>query len=242
MLIKEIKTLEESKIDNNDAFEKLDTKKEELELLRQAKLRGNVLRSKVQWITEGEKPSKFFCNLEAKNFSNKIIPKIIKENGKILNKQQDIMKEVKSFYENLYSSNDSCRKEFNLETELENIPARKLSNEQSDRLEGLINYEEAKETLKNMKNDKSPGSSGFTTEFFKMFWGELGHFVVRSINYGYDHGQLSITQRQGIITCLPKGDKPRHFLKNWRPITLLNVSYKIASGTIANRIKGILQN
>ena len=29
-------------------------------------------------------------------------------------------------------------------------------------------------------------------KFFKI-WVELGHFVVRSVNYGYEHGQLSIT-------------------------------------------------
>ena len=53
-------------------------------------------------------------------------------------------------------------------------------------------------------------------------------------------GTFSVTQRQGIITCLPKGDKPRQFLKNWRPITLLNVIYKIASGCTAQRIKSVL--
>lgn len=50
-----------------------------------------------------------------------------------------------------------------------------------------------------------------------------------------------MTQRQCIIICLPKGDKPRQFLQNWRPITLLNTSYKIVSGVIANRIKFCLQ-
>ena len=88
-----------------------------------------------------------------------------------------------------------------------------------------------------MKSNKSPGSDGFTSEFFKMFWKLLGTFVVRSINYGYLTNNLSITQRHGIITCLPKGDKPKQFLKNWRPISLLNTVYKIASGIIATRIK-----
>ena len=53
---------------------------------------------------------------------------------------------------------------------------------------------------------------------------------------------MSITQKQGIIICLPKGDKPREFLKNWRPISLLNVTYKIGSSCIANRIKTVLPN
>ena len=51
---------------------------------------------------------------------------------------------------------------------------------------------------------------------------------------------LSVTQREGLITCLPKGGKSRQFFKNWRPITLLNVVYKIASGCIAERIKSTL--
>jgi hypothetical protein len=58
--------------------------------------------------------------------------------------------------------------------------------------------------------------------------------------YWYSLGSLSVTQKQCIITCLPKGDKSRHFLKNWQPISLLNTVYKIGSGVIANRIKKVL--
>ena len=49
-----------------------------------------------------------------------------------------------------------------------------------------------------------------------------------------------ITQRLGIISCLPKGDKPRQFLNNWRPITLLNVFYKLISGCLSQRPKSTL--
>ena len=50
-------------------------------------------------------------------------------------------------------------------------------------------------------------------------------------------------QKQGIITCIPKPDKSRFFnLKNWRPISLLNVVYKMASSVIANSLKSVLQN
>jgi len=70
-----------------------------------------------------------------------------------------------------------------------------------------------------------------------MFWKKIGAFVVRSLNEAFNCGNLSITQTQGIITCIPKGDKSRLFIQNWRPITLLNTVYKIASGVIANRFK-----
>ena len=41
----------------------------------------------------------------------------------------------------------------------------------------------------------------------------------------------------GINTCIPKGKKPKQYLKNWRPICLFNVEYKIASACIAQRLK-----
>ena len=47
-------------------------------------------------------------------------------------------------------------------------------------------------------------------------------------------------KKLGLITCIPKQDKPKQFYKNWRPITLLNCIYKIAAGCIANRIKTVL--
>ena len=48
--------------------------------------------------------------------------------------------------------------------------------------------------------------------------------------------------KQCVITCLPKGDKAREEIKNWRPISLLNVSYKLASAAIANRLKTVLNS
>jgi hypothetical protein len=46
-----------------------------------------------------------------------------------------------------------------------------------------------------------------------------------------------VTQTQGVITCIPNENKAKQFVKNWRPITLLNTVYTIAAGCIANRIK-----
>ena len=103
-------------------------------------------------------------------------------------------------------------------------------------------YSELGFALKNMKNNKSPGLDGFTVEFFKFFWTDIGHFILQSLNYGYRNGSLSITQKQGVITCIPKQNKSQINLKNWRPISLLNVIYKLASAVISNRLKKVLDN
>ena len=65
----------------------------------------------------------------------------------------------------------------------------------------------------------------------------MGQFIVRSVKYGFSKGELSITQGEGIITCIPKENKPWQFVKNYRPISLLNCVYKITSGVIVHRIK-----
>ena len=73
------------------------------------------------------------------------------------------------------------------------------------------------------------------------FWRDLKTFACNSINFSYENNQLSVSQRRGIITLIPKGDKDKLYLKNWRPLTLLNTLYKLTSGTIAERIKPCLE-
>ena len=123
---------------------------------------------------------------------------------------------------------------------LSNFNFNKLTDEEAVQLEGEIKYSEVLTSLKNMKNYKSPGSDGFTAEFFKLFWMDIGNFIVRSINYSYSIKEMSCVQRLGIITCIPKSNKPKQYLKNWRPLTLLNCVYKMASACIANRMKQVL--
>ena len=74
----------------------------------------------------------------------------------------------------------------------------------------------------------------------RRFWEEIGDDVVQSINSAFDKGELSICQKRGIITLLPKKDKPTDVLNNLRPVTLLNVDYKIATKVIANRLAKVL--
>ena len=116
-----------------------------------------------------------------------------------------------------------------------NLP--RLNKNNAENLEGKLTLIEISEALKHMKNEKSPGIDGFPAEFYKIFWKKLKHIILHALNESYEKGILSTTLRHSLITCLPKGKKPREFIKNWRPITLLSVVYKIASAAIVNRLK-----
>ena len=221
-------------------MDQLETAKQKLLTLRKHKMQGHLIRSRANLIENDEKPSKYFCNLETQNFTSKIIPKIQKQDGKVITDQTEILKETKQFYKTLYSDRDHVLNDIDLEKEFDNIEIPKLSNIEAESMTGKITMTEAAFALKLMKNNRSPGSDGFSADFFKVFWGKLGHFVIRAINFGYMNGELSITQKEGIVICIPKENKSRTDLKNYRPITLLNCVYKIASSVIANRIKQVL--
>ena len=108
--------------------------------------------------------------------------------------------------------------------------------------EGELKDKECLAALKAMENNKSPGNDGIPAEFYKVFWNDISVFYIKAINTAHERGKLSISQRRGIIKLIPKKDGIPHYLKNWRPITLLNCDYKIASKAIANRLKNTLPN
>ena len=66
----------------------------------------------------------------------------------------------------------------------------------------------------------------------------MGDHLLDSYNEAFDEGKMSISQRRGIISLIPKGKSYVVELTNWRPIALLNVDYKILARAIANRIMG----
>ena len=166
---------------------------------------------------------------------------IQKENAEIIHDNSSVTQEAKKFYEKLYASHENDI----VNIDIGNIATPTLSQEESDSREGPITLHEALTALKQMKNDKSRDWDGYTVclfffvflffVFLLFFSSDLGIFMIRSINYGFYCGQMSVTQRQGVITYIPKEGKDKQYLKNWRPITLLNTMYKIASSCTAAR-------
>ena len=66
--------------------------------------------------------------------------------------------------------------------------------------------------------------------------------MVDSLNYSYDYGEFSNSQKEAIITLIDKKDKDKRHLSNWRPISLINVDVKIGSKAIAKRLENMLPN
>ena len=90
-----------------------------------------------------------------------------------------------------------------------------------------------------MVNDKAPSCDGFPCEFYKAFREKINlhlHKVYLEAYYSYSLG--SIINKEN-ITFIPKAGNPKDIC-NWRPITLLNVSYKIISKALSIKIRHLL--
>ena len=144
------------------------------------------------------------------------------------------MKEIHQFYDRLYSDDDSQR---NFDNFVDGIEFPKLSEVQKSTLDQAISKSELYKTLVSMKLNKTPGFDGFPVEFFIVFWQDVSDMLVDSYNFSLENGLLPLSQRSGIITLLSKKDKDPLLVKNYRPITLLTVDYKIIAKTLANRLR-----
>ena len=121
----------------NNILEELEYKKACLEDIRKQKIDEAKLRSKLKWIEYGEKPSKFFLNLEKQNFVNRQIKKLIDDKGNVI-KDKDILSETSTFYSNLYIKNPE--EDFNWNA-LDNFQVPKLNANLRNSLEGPLSME-----------------------------------------------------------------------------------------------------
>ena len=103
-LLKQLEIIEKSldsctKSDSPEYFEYIKSKGE-----WEKRTNGILLRSKAQWIEEGENNTKYFINLEKRNYDRKYIKTLITDNGKEITIQKDIVKEQMNFYVKLYAT------------------------------------------------------------------------------------------------------------------------------------------
>ena len=109
--------------------------------------------------------------------------------------------------------------------------------------EGLITESEALSALKDFAANKTPGTDGLSVEFLKYYWPELQSSVVNSFNYAFQNGSLSISPKRGIISLIPKiknKNKDKTIFENLRPVSFLNVDYKILTKVLAKGVEKVL--
>ena len=197
---------------------------------------GIKIRSRAKWLEEGEAPSRYFFKLGRERFDRNFVSSIYDPNGTEVFDRAALMNAHESFYANLFS-----REEIDLITqeELFSNLSLHLSDEDRDRCEGLLSLPEITVALGNMCSNKAPGPDGLSVEFYSKFWDLVGPILIEVFNSCYLDSDLCDSMKTSHTRLVfKKGDRKN--LKNWRPISLLNVDYKICSKALSLRLSLVL--
>ena len=201
---------------------------------------GLITRSRATWYEQGEKSNKFFLNLEKSHKCKSTIRKVLTDSNVEITNSHDVLNEIKNFYTTLYQKQNVDLSLNGTRDFLYNDKVPRLSEIDKHICEGDLTINECNDALNGMTDGKSPGNDGFTTLFYKTFWNIVGNLLVNSLNSSLVHGELTHSQKQGVITLILKKDKDKRKISSYRPITLLNVDLKICSKAIANRLSNVM--
>ena len=208
--------------------------KNEQQEINENKIKGQIFRSKARWAREGEKSSKYFFSLERRNYQNKNM-KTLEEDGIEYTDQKVILQKQRNFYKRLYTSNKTVH--FDLTPEKDEIL---LTEEQRHDLDLPITINEIYQSLKGMHDNKSPGSDGLSKELYCVLWDTISVHLESLYMQVLEDGRLNWSARRGLITLIPKKGKNIKNLNCWRPLTMLNIDYKLLAKTLAERLKRVL--
>ena len=206
---------------------RLEETKTELDKKEKDRHEGDRIRAKEDEYKYDEQPTKYFFNKEKKRGQQKQIHILLDDNTEI-DEKDGIMTEIENFYNDLYRTNGQNNQQI-----LDNLKQIKLTFDEQDKqmLSKIITERETIHAINKLKADKSPYEDGLTGEFYKSFKDIIEKPLTEVINNIWIQGKQPPSHKNALIKLLYKKEDHSK-LKNWRPISLLNIEYKIYTKNI----------
>ena len=208
--------------------------REDLDILNQEYIQEVMFRTKARWVVEGEKCSRYFLNLERAKYNAKTVQTLICGERE-LSDDVDILSEEREFYQHLYSRDET------VSFTLQNDSGIRVCDETKVAHEKMFSAAEVKNAVMSLNKGKTPGPDGLPAELYQKLWPDIECAFMDMMEHVYKNQRCFETGLQGILNLIPKSGKDTRYLKNLRPITLLNTDYKILEKCIAGRLKTVTE-
>ena len=206
--------------------ERLGEAGEKLKLVEQRQAEGQRIRSRVKWKRVGDACTAEFFRASKAHSGASNITSLEDEDGSLHSDQQGLERICTEFYTKLYTANPGSAEQADAATQALATMSDRLSEDMKVSLRAPMTMEELSKALSEMANGKAPGPDGVLTEFFKEYWDTIKADYLEMINLAAENQQFPPGVTRGLISLLHKAET-RSRLTNWRPITLLNVAYKL---------------
>ncbi|GKA37936.1 putative RNA-directed DNA polymerase, eukaryota, reverse transcriptase zinc-binding domain protein [Tanacetum coccineum] len=207
---------------------------QELDGLEKLESMDLVQKARVKWEVEGDENSKFFHDIINSRRKSQMIQGIMHE-GVWITKPNAIKLAFLNFYKDKFNCHDSPII-FPLMSAV-----KFLSDEDRNFLDSMVSLEEIRAAISDCGSQKVSGQDDFLFMFVKKFWDLLKHDIQTFVVNFF----ISCTFPQGsnsaFITLIPKVSNPL-YIKDYRPISLIGVHYKIVSKILANRLSKVIDS
>ena len=191
-------------------------------------------RSRVQWLGEGDRNTNFFHSRASKRRRKNTISSFWNEEGKWCDDKANIAAMAISYFKDIYTTTLPSRIE-----EVTGLIPIKVTSEMNDSLTQVFTIEEIRMALFQMHPTKTPGPNDMSAIFYQKYWNIVGpdvtNMVLNVLNFNMSMADINKTN----ITIVPKTKHPTK-MKDFHPISLSNVAYKLISKVLANRLKAVL--
>lgn len=195
------------------------------DLLKLHEIEEKVLRQleKIDWIRLGDGNNSYFhASLKSKqHYSN--MSKLHKEDGTVLNTQEDIEREVFDFYGKIMGMDEPTLDGVDI------VSMRRGNGLNMGKMTMLIrpvSDNEIEYALKSIRDLKAPGVDGFGSKFFKSSWGIIKHDVLNVVKSFFRRGTMDIKFNNTLETLTPKSNQAKT-IREFRPICYCTTVYKI---------------
>jgi hypothetical protein len=194
-------------------------------------------KSRIRWLKEGERNTKFFHRTTIARRSHNKILKIRDQDGIERESHQDIENTLVKHFQGIAKEPNRDRTT-TIQRITRHIP-KLVTEDQNISLCKPIAKEEIDQVVQEMPNGKAPGPDGFTVEFFKACWDVVKYEIYGVVEDSRRSTSILKALNATMITLIPKENEART-PDRYRSIALCNVVYKIISKVIANRLKPLL--
>lgn len=116
------------------------------------------------------------------------------------------------------------------------LPGPSISTRENTILNAPLTWQEVKNVVFSMKPMKAPWPDGFQPGFYKKYWDKVGVTMFNFLKKCFSRWNIPKEVNKCFTTLIPKIDNPES-ISHFRPITLCNVSYRIVTQILVNRIK-----